>query len=219
MCFARGGTNLRAQERLSELSCRGSAGKVMSRIAGTALLCAMPLLAGCSRTTHAGATVATTARSAALPTASRVPGPAIPSTLVTPVVKELYSGGGLTVTLTTVAVAGDDEVTANVSYNNVGSSALTLTCSGAADPATDTLTSANGAVVPASRTYCSDHAAATIDLPPGGALPSYAVFYGVQARSGPFTLTWQESGAISGAVSGIILRRAGQATLTPGPSA
>jgi hypothetical protein len=183
-----------------------SAGKAMGWVAGTVLLCAVPLLAGCSGTTHAAATVTTavtTPRPASAPAAPRVPSPTAPSTIVTTVEKTLYDNSSLTVTLTTMAMTRDHEVTAHVSYQNVGSSALTLYCSGVTDPTIDTLTSANGTVIPASHTYCSDHAAATIDLPPGGALTSYAVFDGVHASSGPFTLTWQENGTLSGAVSGI----------------
>jgi hypothetical protein len=119
--------------------------------------------------------------------------------------RTLYHNRSLTVTLTTMTITRDHEVTAQVSYQNTGSSALTLSCSGVTDPAIDTLTSADGTLIPASHTYCSDHAAATIDLPPGGALPSYAVFAGVQASSGPFTLTWQKNAELSGAVSEITL--------------
>ena len=104
-----------------------------------------------------------------------------------------------------MVIAPDHEVTAHVSYQNAGSSALTLSCSGVPDPAIDTLTSADGTTIPASHTYCSDHAAATTDLPPGTVLTSYAVFDGVQASSGPFTLTWQKHEALSGTVPGVTL--------------
>jgi hypothetical protein len=132
-----------------------------------------------------------------------LPSPAPPTTVAT-VGQRLYSGSSLSVTLTSVSATGD-EVTADVSYQDVGSSAVALTCSGVTVPAIDTLASADGTAIPASRTYCSDNPTATIFLPPGGTLNSYAVFDGVQASSGPFTLTWQENTTISGTVSGITL--------------
>ena len=183
---------------------RDSAGKAITRFAGAVLLCALLLVGGCSRTTHA-ATAVTSAQPGSAPATARVASPAVPSTTVTTVDKALYHDSSLTVTLTTVAVNRDHQVTAHLSYRNVGSAALTLSCSGVASPAIDTLTSADGTLIRASHSYCSDHAAATIDLPPGGTLISYAVFEGVQASSGPFTLTWQENEGLSGSVSGITL--------------
>lgn len=194
-----------SRRKVADMGRWDSAGKAMSWAAGTVLLCAAPLLAGCSGQTHGAATAVTTSRPASPPAAPRVPSPAAPSAVVTTVAKTLYSSSSLSVTLTTMAITRDHEVTAHVSYQNVGSSELTLGCSGITDPAIDTLTSANGTVIPASRTYCSDNAAAAIDLPPGRALTSYAVFEGVQASSGPFTLTWQKNGTLTGAVSGITL--------------
>jgi hypothetical protein len=177
--------------------------KAMSWVAVTVLLSAVSLLAGCKP--YDAATAVTTPRPASPPATSKVPSPTVLPTMVTTVAATLYSTGGLLVVLTTMTISRGHEVTAHVSYENTGSSALILYCSGATDPAIDTLTSANGTVISASHTYCSDHTAATIDLPPGEALPSYAVFEGVQASSGPFTLTWQKTGGISGVVSGITL--------------
>jgi hypothetical protein len=171
------------------------------------LLCTAPLLGGCSGKIHATAvaTGVTNPRLTPRPAAPKVRSPAVPSAIVTTVAKALYSSSSLSVTLTIMTITRDDEVTAQVSYQNVGSSGLTLYCTGVTDPTIDTLTSANGTVIPASHTYCSDHATATVDLPPGGAFTSYAVFEGIQASRGPFTLTWQENGTISGAVSAITL--------------
>jgi hypothetical protein len=191
------------------------AGKVMSWVAVAVLLGAVSLLAGCkipaaataaSTPPPASSRAVTTPRPDSPPTAPGVPIPAIQPTMVTTVAETLFSNGGLLVVLTTMTITRDHEVTAHVSYENAGSTALGLYCSGASNPAIDTLTAANGTVIPASHTYCSDHARATIDVPPGETLPSYAVFEGIRASSGPFTLTWQKSSGISGAVSGITLR-------------
>jgi hypothetical protein len=194
----------------------GSAGRILGRAAGTVLLCAVPLLAGCSGLKHHAAVAVSTRRPASPPHAPRVPGPAgspaapgVPalaatSTLVTTVGQTIYSGGSLIVTLGTM-VMRDHTVTAYVSYQNVGSSPLGLYCSGVTDPAIDSLTSANGTVIPASHSYCSDHPTGAINVPPDGNLASYAVFQRVHASSGPFTLTWQEGTSPSGSVSGITL--------------
>ena len=167
-------------------------GKAMRWAAGILLLSALAAWAGYSHTTRAAASADTRASAATAP-----------STMVTTVGQTLYSNSSLSVTLTTMSVTGD-EVTANVSYQDVGSSEVALSCSGLSVPAIDTLTSANGAAIPASRTYCSDNPTIAIGLLPGGTLDSYAVFDGVQASSGPFTLTWQET-TPSGTVSGITL--------------
>lgn len=182
------------------------------RFTGTVLLCAMPFLAGCTDMLNAGAnTHMTTPRAtrstarATAPTIPPAPSPnTSPSTAVTIVTHTLYSSSSLLVTLTTMTITGD-QVTADVSYQNVTSASFALYCSSASDPAIDTLTSADGTVTPASHTYCSDNPAATLDLLPGGTHLSYAVFDGIQASSGPFTLTWQGNTGISGAVSGIRL--------------
>jgi hypothetical protein len=199
---------------VAEMSHLHSAAKAM-RVTGTVLLCAVPLLAGCSDMLSAGAnpdvttpratpsTAVTTAAPIVIP--ATTPSPiASPSTAVTTVAQTLYSSASLSVTLTTMTITGD-QVTADVSYQNVGSAALALYCSSASDPAIDTLTTADGMVIAASHTYCSDNPTATLDLLPGGTHSSYAVFDGVQASSGPFTLTWQGNTGISGAVSGISL--------------
>ncbi len=181
--------------------------------AGTALLCAAALLAGCRGMSDASAgpaqhpgsprAAASAAQPAVLPATAQAAAPASAATVVTTVGATIYSGGDLSITLTSMAVAPDHTITAYVSYRNEGSSALGLFCSGITSPALDTLTTATGAVIPASHSYCSDHPAATIGLAPGGVLLSYAVFDGVPAQSGPFAFTWQRGLQFSGTVAGI----------------
>lgn len=107
----------------------------------------------------------------------------------------------MALTLTTITVR-QRLMTIDVTYHDVAASSVALTCVGSGDPSIATVTLANGTVLHATQTYCSDHANDQFTISPGAVHVSYAVFPTPSDFAQPFSFYWS-AGSWSGTVSGI----------------
>lgn len=119
--------------------------------------------------------------------------------------RQIYSGSGLLVVLTTVTVDANGPVTAVVVYRNTTTSTTLLSCQSVGDPGIDRLTRDDGAVSAASESYCSLNPSALITLTAGQTFTSFASFSGVAGQGSSFTLTWQAGENVTGTVAGLTL--------------
>jgi hypothetical protein len=115
--------------------------------------------------------------------------------------RKIFNDGSLLVTLTNIRVRGS-RMRVDVAYRNTTSASHALACAGYEDPSIVTVSLANGRVLRATNTYCSDHPSAIFILDPGTVHVSYAIFTVTDSFAQPFSFHWPY-GAVSGSVSGI----------------
>jgi hypothetical protein len=126
--------------------------------------------------------------------------------------RQLYAGGSLLVVLSHALLlpeqSGQLYPTFYVAYQNTGSTALTLNCTGYSNPNAVTLTLADGQVISSVDTYCGDHESQTVTLAPGQVLHGYAIFGTSDGLSQPFSFSLPSgNGWPGGTVSGLSLTR------------
>jgi hypothetical protein len=107
--------------------------------------------------------------------------------------------------LRSIKVSSGGKITFFVTYENTTSAPARLYCSGDTNPSVTTLTLANGNVVRASATFCSEHPNRTIKVASGQSFTSYAVFPSIQGFK-KITFFWY-AGILSGTVSTLTLSR------------
>ena len=119
--------------------------------------------------------------------------------------RQVANNGKVEVTLTTISVKGT-VMTVDLAYRNLTPTSQPLSCLKAPPASRATVALANGTVLHASRTFCSDHPNDfLIILGPRSVRNSYAIFSVPAKIAQPFTFTWPNA-AMAGSVSGIRLR-------------
>jgi hypothetical protein len=158
-----------------------------------------------SRSGHASATAGNSA-----PASKAASSPAAPSfpalnTGTYTVDRTLHSDSELLLTLTTLQVSSGGRIVADVTYENVSSSNVDVSCGSTSDPAVNTLTRSDGTVFKANDDYCVDHPNLVIVIEPGAVLTSYADFSGVTGQGSSFSFSWQSGQSPSGTASQLTL--------------
>lgn len=117
--------------------------------------------------------------------------------------KIFYDDNGLRVTLVSIEVSKDGQLTAHLRYTDTGPSEVQTTCVGYTDAQAGTITFEDGTALDSFQTYCSQHPDETQTTSAGGSFDSYAEFSS-PSRTGTFTFTWTQ-GALEGSVNDIQL--------------
>ncbi|MDR2984774.1 MAG: hypothetical protein LBV34_08030 [Nocardiopsaceae bacterium] len=115
--------------------------------------------------------------------------------------RQIANNGSLTVNLTTITVR-QNVMTVDVVYHNTTSTTQALACAGYTDPSIVTVQLANGTVLHAQTTYCSDNPDALFAVGPGDVHRSYATFTLTGTFPQPFSFDWPY-GALAGSVDGL----------------
>jgi hypothetical protein len=129
---------------------------------------------------------------------------AVPASAIYPVQGRIAKAGRVVLSLTGLQVRPDGSVVVALTYRNVGSKAVGLSCVGYSNPAAATIQFADGRTESSTATFCSVHQGSVRRIGAGKSIISYAEFPDGRGLDRPFTLSWH-AGSFSGSLPGLSL--------------
>src|SRR5579863_5641162 len=129
---------------------------------------------------------------------------AVPASAIYPVQGRIAKAGDVVLSLDGLQVRPDGSVVVALTYRNVGSKAVGLSCVGFSNPAAATIQFADGRTESSTATFCSVHPDSVRRIGAGKSIISYAEFPDGRGLDRPFTLRWH-AGSFSGSLAGLSL--------------